>query len=45
MNMEESIFGSNLLDYKKQEAAEKIGNDRNEFNKLFALEDEFDEIL
>ena len=45
MNMEESIFGSNVLDYKKHQAADKIGNDRDEFNKLFAPEDDFDEIL
>ena len=43
--MEESIFGSNILAHMKGEAADKIGNDKNEFNKLFDLEDEFDEIL
>lgn len=43
--MEESIFGSNILDYKKKEVTDKMGNDRNEFNKLFDLDDEFDEIL
>ncbi len=45
MNMEESILSSNILAYEKQEAADKIGNVKNEFNKLFDLEDEFDEIL
>lgn len=45
MNMEDSIFGSNILAFKKQESSEKFDNDKNEFNKLFSLEEEFEEIL
>jgi len=42
--MESSIFSSNILDYKKNEVS-KFEKEKNELQKLFSYEEEFDEII
>jgi len=44
MDMESSIYGSNILTYKQKEA-NKLGKEKDDFMKLYSYEDEFDEIL